>query len=62
VRNKTLPAAVMRVGNPGCSPVTIHGENRAPTPTGFAEIVSDDFPVLRVQHSACFADHMAITQ
>jgi len=25
------------------SPVTIHGWDTAPTPTGFAEIVSDDF-------------------
>jgi hypothetical protein len=35
----------MRVSNPDRSPVGIHGCNAAPTPSRFAEIVSDDFPV-----------------
>jgi hypothetical protein len=29
-------------------PVTIHRCDTAPTPTGFAEIVSDDFPVIHL--------------
>jgi hypothetical protein len=37
----------MRVRNKDCSPVGIYHCNTAPTPTGFAEIVSDDFPVLQ---------------
>jgi hypothetical protein len=36
----------MRVCNPDRSPVGINRCDAAPTPTGFAEIVSDDFPVL----------------
>jgi hypothetical protein len=43
--NETLTVATMRVRNPDCSPVEVHGCNAAPTPTGFAEMVSDDFPV-----------------
>ena len=38
----------MRVSNPGHLPVRIHSCDTAPTPTGFAEIVSDDFPELHV--------------
>src|SRR5436309_8521636 len=37
----------MRVSNPDRSPVRIDGCDAAPTPTGFAEIVSDYFPVLQ---------------
>ena len=43
---KCFPVIAMCVRNPNDSPVTIHGCDAAPTPTGFAEIVSDDFPVL----------------
>jgi len=38
----------MRVCNPDGSPVGINRRNTAPTPSGFAEIVSDDLPVLSV--------------
>jgi len=31
---------------PSPSPVGIHSGDTAPTPTGFAEIVGDDFPVI----------------
>jgi len=34
------------VSNEDCSPAKIHGCDAAPTPTGFAQIVSDYFPVL----------------
>src|SRR6266403_2136148 len=34
----------MCVCNKDRSPARIHGCNTAPTPTGFAEIVGDDFP------------------
>jgi hypothetical protein len=36
----------MRVSNPDRSPVGINRRNTAPTPTGFAEIVSDDLAVI----------------
>jgi hypothetical protein len=36
----------MRVSNPDCSPVGINRWDTTQTPTGFAEIISDDFPVL----------------
>ena len=35
----------MRVHNPNRSPFTIQSGNPAQTPSGFAEIVSDDFPI-----------------
>jgi hypothetical protein len=44
--NETLSVVAMRVSNEDCSPETIHGRNAAPTPTGFAQIVIDHFPVL----------------
>jgi len=46
VHNETLSVVAMCVCNEDCSPVGIHRCNAAPTPTAFAEIVSDDFPVL----------------
>src|SRR6266576_1290634 len=47
----------MCVCNKDRSPARIHGCNTAPTPTGFAEIVGDDFPVLHAIDSASFALH-----
>jgi hypothetical protein len=44
--NEALNVVAMRVCNPDCSPVEINGRNAAPAPTGFAEIVGDDFLVL----------------
>jgi hypothetical protein len=43
--NETLSVVAMCVSNPYCPPLTINGRNAAPTSSGFAEIVSDDFPV-----------------
>ena len=37
----------MSVCNPDRLPVAINRRDAAPTPTGFAEIVGDDFPVLQ---------------
>jgi hypothetical protein len=48
--NKTLSVA-MRVHNPDPSPVEINRRSAAPTPTGFAEIVSDDFPGFHLMSS-----------
>jgi hypothetical protein len=48
VCNETLFVVAMRISNPDCSPAGIHGCDTAPTPAGFAEIVSDDFPELHV--------------
>jgi hypothetical protein len=46
VHNETLSVIAMSVNNPDRSPVTIHRCKTAQTPTGFAEIVSDYFPIL----------------
>jgi hypothetical protein len=43
--NETLSIVAMRVSNEDRSPARIHGCHATPTPTGFAEIVSDDFPL-----------------
>jgi hypothetical protein len=45
VHNETLSIIAMRVSNPNDSPVATHRCDTASTPTGFAEIVSDDFPI-----------------
>jgi len=42
--NETLSVAAMRVNNEDRSPVRINRRDTAPTPTGVAEIVRDDFP------------------
>jgi hypothetical protein len=42
--NKMLSVGTMRVCNPERSPVGINRRDIAPTPSGFAEIVSDYFP------------------
>jgi hypothetical protein len=39
--NEMLSVSAMRISNEDCSPVAIHSRDAAPTPTGFAEIVSD---------------------
>jgi len=44
--NETLSVAAMRICNPDCLPLGIYGGNTAPTPTAFAEVVGDDFPVI----------------
>jgi hypothetical protein len=44
--NETLSFVPMCVNNPDRSPVAIHRCNATPTPSCFAEIVSDDFPAL----------------
>ena len=46
VNNEALSVAAMCVGNPDYSSAGTHGCNTAPTPSGFAEIVSYDFPIL----------------
>jgi hypothetical protein len=42
---KRFPSFAMRVNNPDCSPFTIQCRHVAVTPSGFAEIVSDDFAI-----------------
>jgi len=44
VHNETLSVAAMRINNPDCSHLRIKGRDVAPTPTSFAEVVSDYFP------------------
>jgi len=43
--NETLSVVAMRVCNPDRSPAGINRCDAAPTPPGFAEIVSDYFPL-----------------
>jgi hypothetical protein len=43
--NEPLSIVAMCVSNPNCSPVGINRCDTAPTPTGFAEVVGNDFPV-----------------
>jgi hypothetical protein len=45
--------AVNDSSNPDRLPARIHGWDTARTPTGFAEIVSDDFPALRRKAEFC---------
>ena len=52
MHSKTLSVVAMRVRNKDRSPVGVHGCDAAPTPTGFAEIVSDDFPILHASDDA----------
>jgi hypothetical protein len=47
-RRAKLSVVAMCVNNPDCLPLRINRCDAAPTPTGFAEIVSDDFPELHV--------------
>jgi hypothetical protein len=48
VHNESLSIVAMRVSKENRSPFTVHGCDAAPRPSGFAQIVSDDFPVLHV--------------
>ncbi len=51
----------MRVSNEDRSPFAINGCHTAPTPTGRAEIVGNDFRVLHEMDCASFALHTAMT-
>jgi hypothetical protein len=51
--NETLSIVAMRVSNPDRSPVGIDSCDAAPTPTGFAEIVSDQLPVFHLHPRCC---------
>ena len=51
-RTPTLSVMPMCVCDPDCAPLTINGRNAAPTPTSFAQSVSDDFPIL---YGCCFS-------
>jgi hypothetical protein len=46
VHNETLSVAAMCIGNKDYSPLCGHACDATPTPTGFAEIIGDYFPVL----------------
>jgi hypothetical protein len=47
--NEPFSVIAVRIGNEDRSPVEVHSCDAAPTPTGIADIVSDDFPVLHAQ-------------
>ena len=51
---KALSVAAVRVGDPNRSPLRINGCDTAPTPTGFAQIVSHDFPVFHALSLCAF--------
>ena len=61
--NETLSIVAMRVCNPDRSPVGINRLDTTPTPAGFAEIVSDDFPLLPTDrdHRVCIRDDRGIS-
>jgi hypothetical protein len=42
--DESLSVVSVRINNPDRSPVGINRRDAAPTPAGFAEILSDDFP------------------
>jgi hypothetical protein len=44
VNNEPLPIVAMRVNDPDRSPLAIHCCDTAPSPTGFAEFVGNQFP------------------
>jgi hypothetical protein len=52
--NETLSVVAVRVCNPDRSPLRINRRDAAPTPTGFAEVVCDDFPVFHANHCVAF--------
>jgi len=58
--DETLSVA-MRVHNPDRSPFAIQGRDAASTPTGFAEIVANGFPILHASDPASFPLHTATT-
>jgi hypothetical protein len=39
--NETLSIVAVGINNPDCSPARIQGRDAAPTPSSFAEIVTD---------------------
>jgi hypothetical protein len=47
VHNEPPSVVAVCVSNPDCPPLTINGRNTAPTPSGFAQIVGDDFPIFQ---------------
>jgi hypothetical protein len=49
--DKPLPVVAMCVCNPDRSPIGINRGDAAPTPTSFAEIVGDDFPIFHFTSS-----------
>jgi len=60
-RDETVSVTAMRIDNKDGSPVGINRCDTAPTPTGFTEIISDDFPVLHPMNHAVFDLHTAMT-
>jgi hypothetical protein len=48
VHHETLSVVAVRVSNEDRSPVGVHSCDAAPTPTGFVQIGSDDFPIFHV--------------
>jgi len=54
--DRMLSIAPMRVCNESRPPVGINRSRHSPTPTGFAEIVSDDFPLLHASAASFLED------
>jgi hypothetical protein len=62
MHNETLSVIAVRIGNEDPSPAGIHSCNTAPAPTSFAEMVSDDFPILQFQRCLVIVgDHLRRT-
>jgi len=62
MHDETFSVITMCISNEDRSPFAIQGCDAAPTPTGFAEIVSDDFPLLHWANCASFVLHTAMTK
>jgi hypothetical protein len=60
--NEAPPAVAVRICNKDCLPVGVDRCDTAPTPTGFAKSVGDDFPIPHAMDSASFALHTAMTK
>ena len=57
MHDETLSVAAMCVGNPDCSPATIHGRYTASTPSGLAKSISAMIPGFHLNFSRIVAGH-----
>jgi hypothetical protein len=60
--DESLSVVAVCISNEDRLSVGINRCDAAPTPTGLAEIVSDDFPELHAMDCASFALHTAMTK
>jgi hypothetical protein len=61
LHNERLSVVALCVNSEDRSPVGINRCDATPTPTGFAEIVSDDFPILHTGYFAYSSDALRLS-